>query len=67
LDVVQLKSSGPNMTVQDVSDKGVICWWFDSTDKLHEKMFPKEVLDKSSNGVLDKAKTAAPQIIIDMD
>jgi hypothetical protein len=30
-------------------------------------MFPKEVLDKSSNGVLDKAKTAAPQIIIDMD
>lgn len=48
-DVVRLKSagpsgpSGPNMTVMDVSDDGVRCWWFDKS-KLHEEVFPAEVL-----------------------
>jgi hypothetical protein len=31
------------MTVMDVSDDGVRCWWFDKS-KLHEEVFPAEVL-----------------------
>ena len=38
-DLVRLKSSGPNMTVMDVSDEGIRCWWFDK-DKHREKVFP---------------------------
>lgn len=29
-DVVQLKSGGPQMTVESVEEKGVICTWFDA-------------------------------------
>jgi uncharacterized protein YodC (DUF2158 family) len=42
-DEVRLKSSGPNMTVMDVSDDGVRCWWFDK-NKLHKEVFPAEML-----------------------
>jgi uncharacterized protein YodC (DUF2158 family) len=42
-DEVRLKSSGPNMTVLDVSDDGVRCWWFDK-NKLHKEVFPAEML-----------------------
>ena len=47
-DVVRLKSSktsGPDMTVLDVSeDLGVLCWWFDKSGKLHKETFPDEAL-----------------------
>ena len=33
-DVVRLNSSGPNMTVMDVSDAGVRCCWIDKSGKL---------------------------------
>ena len=57
-DVVRLKSSGssgpsgPNMTVLDVSDSGVQCWWFDKSGKLHGKVFPDEVLVKAASSNL---------------
>jgi uncharacterized protein YodC (DUF2158 family) len=53
-DVVRLKSSGssgpsgPNMTVLDVSDSGLDCWWFDKSGKLHNKVFPDEALVKAA-------------------
>jgi uncharacterized protein YodC (DUF2158 family) len=54
-DVVQLKSGGPNMTIQDLGDysfggnseNGALCVWFDKT-KSEEKVFDLAVLDKVS-------------------
>ena len=48
-DLVRLKSSGPDMTVLGVSDKGVQCRWFDKSGKLHNEMFPDEVLVKGAS------------------
>lgn len=51
-DEVQLKSSGPNMTVLDVSEEGVKCRWFDKSGKLHDKTFPCETLVKAESSRL---------------
>jgi uncharacterized protein YodC (DUF2158 family) len=62
-DVVRLKSSGssrssePNMTVMNVSDDGIRCWWFDKS-KLREKVFP--------DWALVEAKSATSVINIDL-
>jgi len=52
-DVVQLKSGGPKMTVQDVGDygpigpeNGVMCVWFDKT-KQQSSVFGAETLEKA--------------------
>jgi uncharacterized protein YodC (DUF2158 family) len=49
-DVVQLKSGGPTMTVQDIGDftssgieDGVLCVWFDGKKKYSE-VFDRSVL-----------------------
>jgi uncharacterized protein YodC (DUF2158 family) len=51
-DVVRLKSSGPDMTVLEVSDSGVQCRWFDKSGKLHDKVFPDEALVKGASPYL---------------
>ena len=51
-DVVELKSGGPKMTIQDLGDfgptgpeEGALCVWFDK-DKQQEKVFDVAVLQK---------------------
>ncbi len=43
-DVVQLKSGGPVMTVEEVSGEGVFCTWFDKNKKRCSDTFAPEVL-----------------------
>lgn len=46
-DVVQMKSGGPIMTVEDVRDDGkVICHWFGDKNKQEMGVFPAAVLEK---------------------
>ena len=53
-DVVQLKSGGPSMTVQDIGDftgssgiqDGVLCVWFEGK-KRESEVFDRAVLNKS--------------------
>jgi uncharacterized protein YodC (DUF2158 family) len=50
-DVVQLKSGGPMMTVQDVGDYGVqgtgaLCVWFDQQQQQTNAVFAPAMLDK---------------------
>lgn len=47
-DIVQLKSGGPHMTVQEVDDKSneAFCRWFDSTNTLKDAEFPTHMLKK---------------------
>ncbi|MGP9825103.1 YodC family protein [Ectopseudomonas khazarica] len=55
-DVVQLKSGGPRMTVQDIGDygfsggpnDGALCVWFEK-NKAEEKVFDLAVLVKSAS------------------
>ena len=44
-DVVQMKSGGPQMTVELISEDKVHCSWFDK-NTLCEKDFNKEILKK---------------------
>jgi len=51
-DVVQLKSGGPTMTVQDIGDfsssgiqDGILCVWFDGRKKYSD-VFDRSVLRK---------------------
>jgi len=44
-DVVQLKSGGPIMTVQEVKPAGVVCTWFDEKHNLKTAAFPEAMLD----------------------
>ena len=39
-DVVQLKSGGPIMTVEEVSEGGVFCIWFDGKKKCSDTSNP---------------------------
>ncbi len=49
-DVVQLKSGGPHMTVQEIDDDGdVECQWFVDKD-LKFGVFPPESLQKPTGG-----------------
>jgi uncharacterized protein YodC (DUF2158 family) len=44
-DVVELKSGGPQMTVSETNDAGmVLCTWFDSKKVLQEKAFDQELI-----------------------
>ena len=46
VDVVQLGSGGPKLTVRSViSDGDIVCQWFE-TDVVHEENFPNEALKK---------------------
>jgi uncharacterized protein YodC (DUF2158 family) len=48
-DVVQLKTGGPQMTVQSVDhvlDKSITCSWFDKANKLQNAAFAAESLVK---------------------
>lgn len=55
-DVVQLKSGGPRMTVQDIGDygfsdsstNGALCVWFEK-NKAEEKVFDLAVLVKPAS------------------
>jgi len=55
-DVVQLKSGGPRMTVQDIGDygfsgdpiNGALCVWFEK-NKAEEKVFDITVLVKAAS------------------
>lgn len=45
-DVVQLKSGGPTMTIEDIDDSGnVKCKWFDKDQTLHTESFKLEMLE----------------------
>ena len=45
-DVVQLKSGGPTMTIEDIDDSGnVRCKWFDRDQTLHTESFKLDMLD----------------------
>lgn len=45
-DVVQLKSGGPTMTIEDIDDsRNVRCKWFDRDQTLHTESFKLDMLD----------------------
>jgi uncharacterized protein YodC (DUF2158 family) len=44
-DVVQLKSGGPLMTVQEVKPTAILCSWFDDKHNLKNAAFPEAMLD----------------------
>jgi len=44
-DIVQLKSGGPKMTVEDIFDDDIMCQWFEGS-KLNEGIFTQESLIK---------------------
>jgi len=53
-DVVKLKSGGPAMTVKEVSDRGIICNWFDQDGKVQRQGFASGQLvttDEAGSGV----------------
>jgi uncharacterized protein YodC (DUF2158 family) len=39
-DVVQLKSGGPMMTVEEVEERTVFCIWFDKTERKAGRFNP---------------------------
>jgi len=53
-DVVQLKSGGPSMTVETLTDDNstitVHCSWFEKST-LHEKAFNEKLLRKYKSGI----------------
>ncbi len=52
-DVVQLRSGGPKMTVNDIVSGRVECMWFSEGNKLENGRFNKEALKlvtKSNSG-----------------
>ena len=51
-DEVQLKSSGPNMTVFDFSEEDVKCRWFDKSGTLHDKTFASKTLVEAESSRL---------------
>jgi uncharacterized protein YodC (DUF2158 family) len=44
-DVVELKSGGPNMTVESCDDQEVVCIWF-SKDETKRGVFPNNAVKK---------------------
>lgn len=49
-DVVQLKSGGPRMTIEAVSENLVDCVWFEK-NKIDRNAFNPTLLSKPSSGV----------------
>lgn len=48
-DVVRLKSGGPDMTIQDVTEYEIKCRWFDAKKKFFDSSFqPEELVDASA-------------------
>lgn len=45
-DIVQLKSGGPPMTVEDSNSLGVTCQWFDGSNKLQNGTFNTAMLEE---------------------
>ena len=45
-EVVQLKSGGPKMTVENIAHGKVFCQWFDENNNLQRNMFAPESLEK---------------------
>jgi uncharacterized protein YodC (DUF2158 family) len=46
-EVVQLKSGGPKMTVQNIQGNEVWCTWFDEQKKPQRHWFAPEMLEKA--------------------
>lgn len=45
-DVVQLKSGGPTMTIEDIEDSGKVrCKWFDRDQTLYTETFKLDMLE----------------------
>jgi uncharacterized protein YodC (DUF2158 family) len=44
-DVVELKSGGPDMTVESIEEVKVLCIWFDKAD-MKQARFPSDTLQK---------------------
>lgn len=49
-DIVQLKSGGPTMTVQEIDDGGVFCVWFDK-NKQQSSYFAPILLKEHRNTI----------------
>ena len=52
-DVVCLKSGGPNMNVDHVSEDGIVCVWFDVGCRAKERTFdPRLLTEDKEDGVI---------------
>jgi uncharacterized protein YodC (DUF2158 family) len=46
-DQVRLKSGGPTLTVAKITGDEVLCFWFESSECLHQQVFPAATLGPS--------------------
>jgi len=55
--VVKINSGGLPMTVRNVTDKEVLCDWFDQTDQLRSSAFKPDTLVVTNDRLLTTHRT----------